>query len=197
MLRIAQMSHVIRISEPIFLRLQALATPFVDTPASVIERLLDYYLETNGDSFHPKQSRIATASKTTGGSEPRIFDPSQPPDLRHTRVINAQFATYSAKKWNELVYVAHKAAYDYSGSIDKIKKISQSNIFTGKCTDKGFQYFPDLNISIQRVEANIAWRNVLHIAMQINTGVSVVMEWLDKEGATYPGERGQMIWPKN
>ena len=37
------MSRVIRIPESIFERLQHLAAPLVDTPASVIERLLDYY----------------------------------------------------------------------------------------------------------------------------------------------------------
>ncbi|MDL1969821.1 MAG: hypothetical protein LWW94_02390 [Candidatus Desulfofervidaceae bacterium] len=37
------MSRVIRISESIFQRLQKLAVPLVDTPASVIEKLLDYY----------------------------------------------------------------------------------------------------------------------------------------------------------
>ena len=37
------MSKVIRISDGIFKRLQDHGTPLVDTPASVIERLLDYY----------------------------------------------------------------------------------------------------------------------------------------------------------
>ncbi|MBW2307970.1 MAG: hypothetical protein JRG73_13675 [Deltaproteobacteria bacterium] len=37
------MSRVIRISESIFQRLQKLAIPLEDTPASVIEKLLDFY----------------------------------------------------------------------------------------------------------------------------------------------------------
>jgi hypothetical protein len=37
------MSKVIRISEETFIRLQELAEPLVDTPATVIERLLDFY----------------------------------------------------------------------------------------------------------------------------------------------------------
>jgi len=41
------MMPVIRISDDLFRRLQKLATPLVDTPASVIERLLD---------LHPRQT---------------------------------------------------------------------------------------------------------------------------------------------
>lgn len=37
------MSRVIRIPDELFHRLQKLATPFEDTPATVIERLLDFY----------------------------------------------------------------------------------------------------------------------------------------------------------
>ena len=43
------MTPVIRIPEDVFERLQALATPLVDTPASVIRRLLDMH-EPNGRS---------------------------------------------------------------------------------------------------------------------------------------------------
>ncbi len=37
------MSKVIRISDSIFKRLQQLSTPLIDTPATVIERILDFY----------------------------------------------------------------------------------------------------------------------------------------------------------
>jgi hypothetical protein len=37
------MSKVVRITDKAFARLQKLAVPFVDSPASVIDRLLDYY----------------------------------------------------------------------------------------------------------------------------------------------------------
>lgn len=44
------MTEVIRISESIFQRLQVLATPLVDTPASVVEKLLDFYDAHNSSS---------------------------------------------------------------------------------------------------------------------------------------------------
>ncbi len=37
------MMPVVRIPDPVFERLQAFATPLIDTPASVIEKLLDFY----------------------------------------------------------------------------------------------------------------------------------------------------------
>src|SRR5258705_5965451 len=42
------MSPVVRIPEESYQRLQKLATPFVDSPASVIDRLLDFYEKKNG-----------------------------------------------------------------------------------------------------------------------------------------------------
>lgn len=47
------MSRVIRIPESTFQRLQKLAAPLVDTPASVIEKLLDFY-DTQEDKDLPE-----------------------------------------------------------------------------------------------------------------------------------------------
>ncbi len=49
------MGKVIRISDSIFRRLQKLATPFEDSPANVIERLLDHY---DGVNFKEKQNVV-------------------------------------------------------------------------------------------------------------------------------------------
>jgi hypothetical protein len=42
------MTPVIRITEQVFRRLQRLGEPLVDTPSSVIERVLDHYEQTGG-----------------------------------------------------------------------------------------------------------------------------------------------------
>lgn len=55
------MSKVIRISESIFSRLQQLSTPLVDTPASVIERVLEYYEES-----HRLETKTESQHKTPG-----------------------------------------------------------------------------------------------------------------------------------
>lgn len=55
------MSKVIRISDSIFSRLQQLSTPLVDTPASVIERVLDYY-----EKSHQLEAQNASQYKASG-----------------------------------------------------------------------------------------------------------------------------------
>jgi hypothetical protein len=50
------MMPVIRVPDDVFRRLQKIATPFVDTPASVIEKLLDSH-EANAGTCTPQVSR--------------------------------------------------------------------------------------------------------------------------------------------
>ncbi len=52
------MSKVIRIPKSVFLRLQKHAEPLVDTPANVIERLLDFYEEHNEEDEMFKSSEV-------------------------------------------------------------------------------------------------------------------------------------------
>ena len=59
------MSKVIRISESIFRRLQQLAVSLVDTPGSVIERLLDFY-----DSQQNRGVSIVEGSGVPGQAKP-------------------------------------------------------------------------------------------------------------------------------
>lgn len=49
------MSKVIRISDSIFSRLQKISTPLVDSPGSVIERILDYYEKSQPDNIAKRQ----------------------------------------------------------------------------------------------------------------------------------------------
>lgn len=65
------MMPVIRISDEVFGRLQQHATPFVDTPASVIERLLDAFEATQSHSpqSHPDRPSNATDSGSQSGEQ--------------------------------------------------------------------------------------------------------------------------------
>lgn len=45
--------------------------------------------------------------------------------------------------------------------------MTQSNIANGRRADRGFHYLSDINISIQNVDANLAWRNTLSLARRL------------------------------
>ncbi|RLE48733.1 MAG: hypothetical protein DRJ18_01335 [Candidatus Methanomethylicota archaeon] len=185
------MSTVIRIPEPIFIRLQALAKPFVDTPASVIGRLLDFYEAHTGT-----QASSSTHAHTPTGVPNNLLqlDPDNPIDLHHTRVIEARFGDTAVSNWNKLVYVAHRFAGAKTGSVEELCGVSISNIARGRRTDSGFHYFPDIDISIQNVDANAAWRNTLHLARKLDIPVRVVFEWRNKDRAANPGKKGVLEW---
>ncbi len=59
------MSKIVRISDEIFERLQNYAEPFIDTPSTVIEKLLDYYEGSSGirQSVHSPNLFLAPASR--------------------------------------------------------------------------------------------------------------------------------------
>jgi hypothetical protein len=185
------MMPVVRIPDSVFERLQAIAKPFVDSPASVIERLLDFYdsREVRAQNAPHKAQPIVTVTKD--------FEPHNPPSLKHTRRVDARIGGLKASSWNELVHMAHRAATAKLGDLGFVKKITRSNIIIGRRDDNGFQYISDINLSIQNVDADKAWRNALHLAQKLGLDISVEFEWPDTDGAAMPGKRGRLLWAAN
>lgn len=176
------MSPVIRISDGTFERLQKHAQPFVDTPETVIGRILEFY-ESHGQrqvSEPKEQPRFA------GGA----LDPENHPDLHHTRLISAEFDGRPARGWNELVRVAHQRAMEDLKTFEALRAASLSNISKGQRNAEGFHYAPEIDISIQYADANTAWRNSLHLARKLGVSIRAQFEWRNKKGAALPGQSG-------
>jgi len=183
---------VVRISTPTFQRLQALAVPLLDSPSTVIERLLDLHDDVKAAGRHLDGS-LHDLRETTPATTKRI-DPYNPPDLTHTRIVSASLGGHSARSWNELVHVAHGVAFTQLGSIEKVKSISKSNILQGRFRSNGFHFLKDLGVSIQNVNANDAWHRALHMAEKLGVAIVVEVEWENRKGAVYPGERRRLAW---
>ena len=64
------MAPVIRISDEVFRKLQSLGEPFVDTPSTVIERVLEYYETTRGNAL----AKVVTPPVDVTGREPDEAD---------------------------------------------------------------------------------------------------------------------------
>ena len=182
------MSTVIRISDAAFQRLQTLAEPLVDTPASIIDRVLEYYEQHNSPKPSPKPiSKPAAASSSS-------FDPDSPPDLTHARVLAAVVGEKTASSWKGVVQKVHLVAMVKLKSIDVLQKVTTSNLIPGRKRDKGYEYVKALDASIQKTDANVAWRQSLHLAKEAGVPIKVEFQWLEKQGASRPGQRGVLSW---
>ncbi len=185
------MSPVIELSETTFRRLQELAVPFVDTPETVIVRMLD--------QGRPKIDLSPAvvpfpANRSTLPAGARVLPHENHKDLAHTKILNGRFGQRSASNWNELLVKAHVEARERLGSFAAVRNASQSSIVEGKKDDSGFHFQPDINLSIQYVDANKAWEQILSLAKLLGTAVEVQFRWREKEGAKYPGEVGILRW---
>ncbi|MBF6560269.1 MAG: hypothetical protein IVW56_08270 [Candidatus Binataceae bacterium] len=187
------MAPTIRISDNTYSRLQnpLIAKAFDDTPESAINKLLDFFEKNNGI---PQPS----SAQTNGSGRPGTFDPDNHPDLANTKIIAAEFAgqpfypraLFGMKglTWNGLVKVANQYAFEQANSsFDEFRKLTNSNVEKGKSTGRGFHYFREIDISIQYVDAEHAWDNILFIARQLKVPVTVEFELENQQ-------RGTLTW---
>lgn len=177
-----------------YIRLQAIAKPFEDTPSSVIDRLLD--LHEDAEAARPEALKVdvypkpaASESKATSSLES-----DRVRDVTHARVVAGSFADKTAQTWNDLIHVAHRVAFARLKDLDKVQSMSKSNILRGHFRSSGFHHLKDLNISIQNVSANDAWRRALHMAKSLDVPIQLEVEWERKNGAAYPGQRRTIAW---
>jgi hypothetical protein len=178
------MMPVVRIPDPIYKRLQAIAVPFEDTPITVIERLLSEY-----EARHKPE-------EITESENYRVLDPDAPPNLHHSRVVRAVIGDSEIRQpnWNKIVDKAHLLAIGQGISPEALIKLTLSHVVQGENNTSGFHYLPQVNISVQGVDANLAWRNILHLAKNLKVPIEIYFHWRDKEESAYPGEKGKLVW---
>ena len=116
-------------------------------------------------------------------------------------MLAARFADKPADGWNKLVHVAHEEAMSRLGSPDALRGATKSNFILGRASSeemkKGFRYVPEINASIQNVDAGHAWSNALRLARHLNVEIRVDFEWMRKSDAALPGEKGLLVWKSN
>ena len=173
----------IEILEADFPRLQALAVPFVDTPATVIHNLLNER-EAKRDGGKKVESKLPT--------DALVFGPEAVPPLRHTKVMGATFDEQATPRstWDSLVRSALLRTKRNHPSVDDLRRVSGANIVPGKKTDDGYKPVEGEGFSFQGMSAEDAIKVVVRCARALQCPFSVEFVWRDKEGAHRPGQRG-------
>jgi hypothetical protein len=177
----------IAISDELFARLQSHATPFVDTPETVILRALEALERRNG---RPPEPAVPDAR----GSPLPEFEAMHPPNLTFTKVVSALLNGEPVKpaNWNRLLDAAITYAAAQIGDFNKLRRIVAINIASGQKTDEGYHFLEDAGLSVQGQDANGAWRSIMFIAQNLKASVEVSFIWRNKEGAEHPGKAGSM-----
>jgi hypothetical protein len=181
-------SPIISFSEATFEKLQQLAKPFVDTPESVVAMLADEELK--------RRASASGKAETSTSDQAMRLEPDRHDSLTHARLISA---TVDGKelhrpKWNNLLDHLHILGRERLGSFDALKRVSGARLRPGRYEEEGFHYLPQADLSIQGLEANLAWDHSLGLARHLRVPLRVKFEWRDKEGAARPGQRAVMEW---
>ena len=67
-------------------------------------------------------------------------------------------------------------------------------IDSGYRTDKGYKYIPEIDCSVQGVDANNALRCITRLARKYSISITILFGWRNKKNALYPGEFGRIIF---
>jgi len=182
------MCPTITLTEETFSKLQALATAFVDTPETVISGLADAELRRRGS---------APGGNGTGqGEEVLHLDPDAHENLTHTKLLSASAdgRPIHRPKWNGILDYLHIMARQRLNSFEALRRASGANIREGRYEENGYRYLPEADLSIQGVDANLAWDHSLRLARALEVPLQLRFEWREKDGAAHPGETGVLEW---
>ncbi len=182
----------IEIPEPLFKRLQKHATPLVDTPVSVIERWADFFEEHHGKN-NTQQNASNLPVESSSSEKLQQIDLINPPSLLHT-TVRGEFGDNDFSNWNDLLRIAHVAAFKKAQSFNELRRVTSAQIIEGSRSDRGFHFIPEINISLQGVDANRGWQYALRLAKYLGVSLRAVVEWRQNEKAIRPGERALLIW---
>ena len=173
------------IEQATFERLSRHAVPLVDTADSVVNRALDA-LERGAVPPAPCERRKAE----------RRIDPRALPNLTHTKVLEVVIngAPIPRPNWKNVLKALLHRAMRRVGSFGELHRLCQGKvpIVEGRKTDRGFEYIPALGVSIQGQNAQDVCVALVTVAQEFGIEVDIGLEWRDKEGAAFPGERARL-----
>ena len=121
------------------------------------------------------------------------FRPDEPPNLHHTKIIEARIGSQMANRWNNLLICAIKISLEKQIPINELQSISVP-VKEGQVNTDGYSPLPGTGVSFQNVDANRAWHLTFDLVKRLNVAVLVKFKWREKDGAAYPGKEGLLQW---
>jgi hypothetical protein len=178
----------INVSTSVFEQLKDLAEPFIDTPETVINRLIEHYHKTRDQS---------KPSKPTGSDNNGLmhFPIDSPPQLKFTRVMSIALDGAPLGKqllyWNALLFeVVQRASKKLTP--EKLRQALLVNYVDGEKSDSGYRYIPEAGLSVQGQDSNYAWKATAGLLKAAGMTIDIVFQWEPKDQAAYPGKTAHM-----
>jgi hypothetical protein len=189
------MTPQISISQSLFLKLQELAEPFVDTPESVISKIAEFYQYHHKEGYKPNKN--AQSAPIDAGV--MVFQPDAPPDLSFTRPVSIELEGVKFDKaklyWNPLLFEIIRLAGIKLKDTDKLKQLLLCNYADGQTgEDTGYRFIPEADLSVQGGAANSVWKAISHLVKQLGLKVDVTFVWEDKPKAAHPTKTARMTF---
>ena len=179
----------IEISEETFKRLRQ-AAKSDETSELVIKRLLD---EKYKNILNQQPKVLTPASEDSI----EIFKIGYlPQSVTFTKIfkvaINGGSVSKKALNWNALICELIKTL-EIKHSIFEPERYLDINIAHGERNEKGYRFVPELNCSVQGVDANKALRFIMGLAQKHAISIDLLFRWRNNKGALYPSKFGRVL----
>ena len=155
------------------------------------DKLKDYERQLSGNI----SSSLSAPSKD---EKIHSFESGQiPHSVTHTKIfeatINNQTVSDSALSWTPLICEILKEMHR-NGQFSPADSYPDLAIYSGYRTDKGYKYIPEIDCSVQGVDANNALRCITRLARKYSISVTILFGWRNKKDSLHPGEFGRIIF---
>lgn len=138
---------------------------------------------------------VPSPSPPPPNTEPTEYDPASPPFLFYTS-IKATFAGENVNDWSSLVRCGITMALKAGHSVSELQQILLTRIEEGERKENGFRPIAGLNVSVQGMDANKAWRDIFTLAQHLGCKVEVVFRYSENDRllADKRGKSGILRW---
>lgn len=177
----------IEITDHDFTRLQKVAVPFIDTPATAFTKVMDAFERSMGCA-NSVDVPVPAASTLP------VYHHDNLPPLTHTKLLEARFGGVQPEKaaWDALVRLALVEVRNKVGTIQDLRKMAAANVVEGRKDDEGYKFLPEHGFSYQGVSAEDAVKIVFRCAKGLKVDFAAEFEWRSKEDAYRRGERARL-----
>lgn len=170
----------LEITDATFARLQAFATPLVDTPETALCKVLDL-AEAGGAAPLGAPGPLSTIA----------------PNLAFTSLsaatIDGKALPPARRNWNGLLLSVIETAATKLPPGAALTDLLVANHVAGQKTDNGYKHLKSVGLSVQGQNANNAWKAVAHLAKAVGLKVHARFTWSQDPKAAKPGQSAQLF----